>query len=367
MLSTDATALREGSATRERFREYNALSDTLSIIVLTTDRQSLPRGALAPRVTLYATRSWNRPLALLDAGIIAWRLIRSGDSSQTVLTAQDPFELGLLGLIIARCLGIYLQVQIHTDFASPFFKNESLRNRLRTFLAQRVIPRADGVRVVSERIAAAVRDIALWQRVVVLPIYVPLSPREPKQTSTDKLTILAVSRLTKEKDIATALKALRDVLAQFPNVTFRIVGEGPEHTALENEARNLGIEKSVVFEGHTDDVAPYYQSADVFLLTSRYEGYGRVLIEAAYANLPIIMTNVGIAGDILLDEKHALVCTVSSPQCIASKLERLIADPLLRGRLGTAAREAVESARISKEEYLMRYRESLKMCMMKSL
>ena len=60
-------------------------------------------------------------------------------------------------------------------------------------------------------------------------------------------------------------------------------------------------------EPWTDDPFSYYKTADLFLLTSNYEGYGMAVVEAMAAGCPVIMTDVGLAGEVLIDKKDGLV------------------------------------------------------------
>lgn len=263
MISRDKNIFKNGSEVRQRMFEYGKLAEKLRIMVL------------------------SRPFKFLKIG----KEIKGFD----LITTQDPFECGLFGYAIARILKIPLQLQIHTDFMSPYFGKESLLNRIRIMLAKFLIPRANCVRVVSERIK---KSLPADKRVTVLPIFINIEKIKDTSISIDlhkkypqfNFIILMASRLTKEKNIKMAIDAL-------PNekIGLIIVGAGPEKN-------NLKLRNNVIIEPWTNNIVSYYKTCDLFLLTSNYEGYGRTLVEAAAAGCNIISSNVGIAEEILEKE-----------------------------------------------------------------
>jgi glycosyltransferase involved in cell wall biosynthesis len=125
-------------------------------------------------------------------------------------------------------------------------------------------------------------------RVIVIdePILtsVPKVRRRPKFART---SIMFAGRLVAQKNVSLALRTL----AELPgDITLAIVGDGPDRTKLEAQARRLGIDSRVTFTGPVPDIAPHLAEADIFLLPSRFEGYPAVLIEALAAGLPVVTT-----------------------------------------------------------------------------
>ena len=115
------------------------------------------------------------------------------------------------------------------------------------------------------------------------------------------------SRLTKEKNIGMAIEAMKEVVKERPKTGLIIVGDGPEREALELKTTNYKLKTNIIFENWTDDLASYYKTADLFLLTSNYEGYGRTIIEAMAANCPIVMTDVGLAGEVVKNYYNGII------------------------------------------------------------
>src|SRR3989344_935980 len=331
-----------------------------------------------------------------------------------IITAQD-MEHSLLAWKFSKIYGIPWQMQIHTDIFSPYFAKQSLKNQIRVRLAKFLLPRADCVRVVSERIKKSIDSRLTIQasRIKVLPVFVDIEKIKNAPVKTDlhqkygkdKFIILIASRITKEKNIKMALEvfasakaqilqdlAQRDgsdlpagrhgrairqpaspglqrgeqvnlrVLAKFGDETalLLVVGDGPEKESLRRMARELGLSENVKFEPRTNDLVSYYKTCDLFLLTSNYEGYGMTLVEAAAARIDssarqagakIISSDVGIAGEIL------------SPEAIFKVGDK----EDLKRKLGLALEKKLPvppaPPQLTKEEYLRLYRNSFEACL----
>ena len=366
MLSTDQKIFDAGSEAHRRMIGYDSIFDELHIIVYTNSSAGYKRIALSDNVFAHPTGCISRVFYFRDAIAIAKSILRSQVSiADWAVSSQDPFETGLVGYFIKKKFAIPWQVQIHTDIFSPYFWRESLKNKLRVLLARRLITRADGIRVVSERIASVlVRDYpALRPRVTVLPVFVEIEKTRAMIIRTDlrkkyhqfDLIILMASRLTKEKNIGMAIDAIHMVVAQMPDTGLVIVGDGPEKDKLQKKIARNDLMDSVIIEPWTDDLASYYKTADCYVLTSNYEGYGRTVVEAMAAGCPVIMTDVGIARDIVKNDVSGMIVPVMDTDALHRALARFMEDAALRPRLVTGAYQAVEDMK-SKEDYFTQYK-----------
>ena len=245
------------------------------------------------------TNSYSRLLYIFDAFRKARHLPKPD-----IVSAQDPFETGLVAWFLARHFDVPLHIQIHTDLFSPSYAWHSLSNRVRVSLARFVLRRATRIRTVSDRIKQSlIRELHIpAERVSVLPIYVDIESlrNAPKDAAlavkfaSYRTKLLVVSRLEPEKNIQLALRAFKESAP--PSTCLIIVGSGSEQKSLMRLAETLGIAESVFFEGAVE-AAPYYRVADLVLVTSRFEGYGLVIIEALASGVPVLSTDVGIAHE----------------------------------------------------------------------
>jgi 1,2-diacylglycerol 3-alpha-glucosyltransferase len=181
--------------------------------------------------------------------------------------------------------------------------------------------------VVSYRIQEYLSAIIEPSRIEVRPIKVDVEKfKNPvitidlrKKYSQFSKIVLMISRLEPEKNMIMALEAFKKVIEKIPTAGLVIVGKGNEENVLIQKAIQLGIQKSVIFEGWQNDTPSYYKTADLFLSTSWYEGYGVTFAEAQAAGTKIVSTDVGIAREIgatIVDWK---------PESIASGIIGIIA------------------------------------------
>ena len=250
-----------------------------------------------------------------------------------LITVQDPYFLGFLAVKLSEKFLVPIEVQIH-----GFEKMEGGRARLARF----VLERAAKIRVVSERLKREIttRYALHATRFYILPVYtqIEISQRIVKRKTVPyPFTFLTVGRLVSVKNIALQINAFAKVAKEIPHIRLRIVGDGPERAKLELEARSLKLEASVVFEGYQNNLGRFYEEADAFLFTSNSEGWGRVVLEAAAHKLPIIMTDVGLAREVIKNEESGLVIPVGDERELTLAMKEFLDKPELRVRLGEAA------------------------------
>lgn len=362
VIGSDKALFDDASDVVRRTRLYGKMVDELHVIVFSLRSHGCQNKKLADNVYVYPTNSYSRALYVFDAFRIGKKIKTSG---VTLISSQDPFEAGVVSYLLSRALHAPLHLQAHTDFLSRHFVSHSLLNRLRSAVAHILLPKASCVRVVSKRIAESIerRGIRLAQAPVILPIFSSLKPLLNSERTTFLFskypeftqTILMVSRLEKEKAINQAVEAFRPVHASFPNVGLIIVGDGRERPHLEHLSKELSLDTHIRFEGWQRDVSPYFLSADVYLLSSRYEGFGLSLVEAAAAGCSIVSTNVGVASE-LAEKDAAVVVSVGDSAQMAVSLKGLLGDASRREILSRSARLAARSFDMDEAEYLRQYK-----------
>ncbi len=150
--------------------------------------------------------------------------------------------------------------------------------------------------------------------------------------------VLVLSRLVPHKQIEDALDAVAQLRASIPDLHLDIVGGGWWSQRLTDHAQRLGIGDAVTFHGHVDDSAKHHvmQQAWVHVLPSRKEGWGLAVIEAAQHAVPTVgyRSSGGLADSIIDGVTGVLVDDRAE---LVSRLEQLLADPVLRDQLGVKA------------------------------
>ncbi|MFI5260368.1 MAG: glycosyltransferase [Candidatus Paceibacteria bacterium] len=351
-ISNDPTIFDPNSAARARMRAYTAAIGELHIVSVGGPNAKDNREG---NLFLHPVRSWKvfrvRTLAAHAHEIILKYHIE-------VVSAQDPFEHGLAGLRAVQGTDAKLHIQVHTDFLSPWFvrggnwRSPNVRmpllNTYRRSIADGVLPKASGIRVVSERVKESL--IARYGSRIPEPIVIPVMvdatvpapaplPAHPSFT----FALIAVGRLEPEKRIEDILAALKLVARKYPMVGLFIAGPGNERKHLERMAESLGLADKVVFLGDRPDARALMASAQAFIQASAYEGYGRTLIEAALAKVPIITTDVGIVGEVFKGYEDVLAVPVADPTALSLSIVGLIEDIPVRLQLPLHAEAAVRA------------------------
>ncbi|MBI5134450.1 MAG: glycosyltransferase [Candidatus Taylorbacteria bacterium] len=328
MISTDRKILEEGSPIRARMLDYAGLFDELHVVVFAKKEAGTAPFAIG-NLSVYPTNSLSKLLYVRDATAIGSSIIRDSGfvAGDSVITTQDPFETGLVGKTLSEKFGLPLHIQIHTDFYSPYFK-DSVLNRIRIALSNRTLPKASAIRAVSERIKRSL-PLDLQAKASVLPIFadvtaiegapVPVGFRQ-KHPRFAKMAVVA-SRLTKEKDIGSALEAFAAAKKESPEAGLVVVGSGPEEGKLKSKVQSLGLADWVVFEPWAEraTVISYMKTADAFLSSSLYEGYGLSMLEAHSSGATLVVTDAGIAPELT-----TFLCSPGDVSCLSRRLSEAL-------------------------------------------
>ena len=191
---------------------------------------------------------------------------------------------------------------------------------------------ADRVVAVSEGVA---EDISRWsgvtgEDVIVIPnaawghskkVKMQGAPDHPWLTpSRDYKVIVSVGRFCLQKDFETLLIAFANVIKE-KDVRLLIYGDGRERKKLISLANRMGLSESVSFPGYANNVLKEIKAADMFVLSSRWEGFGNVLVEALGAGLPIVSTDCPSGpSEILGNGKYGMLVPVGNPEAMSEAI-----------------------------------------------
>lgn len=209
-------------------------------------------------------------------------------------------------------------------------RTEALKLRLTTRL---FYPLADARTMCSNAAADDLAELAGMERdqieVVYNPISVPdrIAPTEEAEAAWGGggPRIITVGNLKAVKNHALLL----DAFAQLTDKDARlmILGHGDLLPNLQQQTRQLGIAERVIFKGFVSDPWPYYASADLFVLSSDYEGFGNVLVEAMLAGLPVVSTDCpGGPNEILDGGRYGKLVPVGDAPALADAMARAVCD-----------------------------------------
>lgn len=171
---------------------------------------------------------------------------------------------------------------------------------------------------------------------------------EPTNNYNNNNYIIAVGRLSIEKDFISLIKAWNLVQRECPTWKLKIVGEGPERNNLEEEIKRLNLGNSVVLTGYSNNIKKEMAESSIFVLTSLYEGFGLVLLEAMACGLPSVAFACQFGPkDIITDEKNGLLIYNRDIKSLSEKLIYLIQHLDVRKEMSNQALKRVDDFSIN--------------------
>jgi len=261
-----------------------------------------------------------------------------------VLTTQVPYDEAWLALTFGAWYGIPVIGQIHTDlFAEHPAASRRVRDTLRSWAARRTLAAFAAVRTVSSESGTSIARFAAHLPLATIPVPVPMVARGSRIVAQKQPRVIFVGRLAPEKDLRSWLRVARAVWQQHPEARFEIVGDGVEREPLQREAERLGLGRVLSFAGFVphETLRDIYASASVLLLTSRTEGFGRVLVEAASQGTAAVSTALAGPRDIIINGVTGFLHEPGDIAGLARSVSRLVGEPRRATIMGAQARTLV--------------------------
>jgi glycosyltransferase involved in cell wall biosynthesis len=221
-------------------------------------------------------------------GTIAAKLAGVRAVVKTVHGSMEPF--GGAARLKMRFYGVLERILDDRATDTILSVSNDIRDQLVTRTSTRVVTIHNGIdekRVVIENNREAVRK------------HLGIAP--------DHYVVGSVGRLVPVKGYDFLQRAAKLVLDEIPNVSFILVGDGPQRAELEDLSRDLGVDHNLIFTGHRSDAYDLINSMDVFVISSLHEGIPTVLLEAMLLSIPVVSTAVGGIPEVLVDGTGSLV------------------------------------------------------------
>ena len=166
----------------------------------------------------------------------------------------------------------------------------------------------------------------------------PDAPSELAPPAPGPPLLLAIGRLTAQKDHPTLLRAFAEAHRRQPEALLAILGIGPLEADTRALVAELGLDGAVLLPGRVE-IRDWLERADAFVHTSRWEGFGLVLLEAMLAGLPVAATRVSAVPEVVADGETGLLVEPGEVPALSEALDALLGDAHLRRRLGAAGLE----------------------------
>ena len=166
----------------------------------------------------------------------------------------------------------------------------------------------------------------------------PIASNFTKLFDQERLVIGCVARLVHQKDHETLIKGFAHFSKGAINARLIIVGDGPLLESLQKLAKEFEISDKIVWTGRVDDVYRYYRQMDIFVLASKTEGFGLVLLEAMQCGIPVIGADNSAIPEVI--GEAGLLFNPGDSRDLANKLTAL-SNPIERSRLSIAGQKRI--------------------------
>ncbi len=243
-------------------------------------------------------------------------------------------EGGLAGLLAGTPVMLHTVHGPYTDY-SPSLSSR-LKIVLRHFLELLIARRFHRIVTVSDAIRNYIeKSIHIpGERLSTVHNGIPAAAKPPNRPQREIVTFITVGRLAPVKNHEMMLRAFHDLAKQHQNVRLVIVGDGPQRPALEAEIKRHRIEDKVSMRGFRPDIDALLADADIFMLTSRYEGISIALLEAMRSGLPAICTSVGGIPETVIDGETGLLVPLDNHEALVRAMATLAGSKTLRDEMG---------------------------------
>ncbi len=266
-------------------------------------------------------RSWIKYLLIPKA--IYQAIILNSQYHFDAIVTQDQLATGLIGVICKWLFRKPLIVQLHGDDLDklPFvFK----------IISKFVLSQTDTLRVVNPHIFNQLKQQFNSLKIAHIPLMVDVKYfYKPIQTKEQIHRFISVGRFIHSKRFDLVVQAFAKLQHFYPNIKLVMVGNGPTQKDVQELVNQRRLQKNIYFTGYLDKInlRQQYHNADVFIFASEHEGWGSVFVEAMASGLPIVTTNVGAVGSLVISDKNAKVSRVGDVENLAKGMQFFIKYP----------------------------------------
>lgn len=268
-----------------------------------------------------------------------WRIVSELRKDCPAVVQSQHFYTNLYAGLSACVLGLRGVGAVRSDVLSEVRNNGRLFGNLSLRLPRVLVANSRAALSNLERLRVGRSRVRYLQNVVDTEHFKPT----PRGARREAVHLLAIGRLVEEKRLDCFLRVVARVRDSARiRLHAVIVGDGPLHSRLEQQARDLGLLPGVVeFRGGVEDPASAYREADVLALTSGHEGTPNVVLEAMASGLPVVCFSVGDVPELVRNGITGFSLAPENEDGMADALLKLVSDPQLRIEVGMRARDFV--------------------------
>lgn len=360
MLSNDEALLHSSEKqvgdTLQRFQRYAEGLEEMLVLVPTQQKKATPLRHGKINIIPCEGRGYLRFYTVYREAVR-----RSRERPFDLVVTNDAV-LGWIGARLKRRWASKLQISVFgLEIFNKYWLRQRLLNRALAILQKQALRQADTLRSdTQEAKRLLVKHLSIPKdRIFVIPVapsaqMIQKFSHASKDTivrnrygaSDETVLVLSVTALDLAKNVPLLIEAAAQVVSRARLVRFLIVGDGPQRTLIEQKIHQHQLKAHVFLLGKLpyEDLVALYASSDLFVLPSLHEGFARVLMEAAFARLPIVATEeVMGACDIIVSGESGLLVSNKNPSALAEAILELVSNPARRRKFGEQLYRTVAS------------------------
>ncbi len=281
----------------------------------------------------------------IKMGLNLYKHLQKCNSNVLLSTMEIPNIVSVLATWTGNSIPVILRIANINSKKERHGKYKTIPS-----LKRLTYPRAEKVVTISDGVAEDLAGITGMDTADMTTIYNPAydpkiatQAREPINhewlNDEDKRVVIGVGNMKPQKDFETLIRAVHQVNKK-EDLYLVVLGKGDLKHELESLAKNLGINGCVSFPGFVDNPYAYMARADLFVLSSAWEGFGNVIVEAMACGTPVVCTDCpGGPSEILEDGKFGPLVPVGDDHALAEAIQDLLEDPTDSERLVNRAQD----------------------------
>lgn len=307
-----------------------------------------------------------------------WRLVRSIRPLRNYLSSHQPDvvfgAMNHVSICLLRALNglecsIPTVISVHNNLRKGLIGNSSWTGNFIYWCMRRSYGKADRIVAISKGVASQLLEMKLARPGQISVIYnlcvnnevhtAQKAPISDYQVPFERPLLVACGRLTEQKGYPYLLDAFRRVRDE-RQAELWILGEGDQRSTIESRIEELGLVENVSLLGFRNNPFKFMAAADVFVLSSLWEGFGNVIVEAMACGTPVVATDCPHGpGEIITHEKNGLLVPPADSDALSNALLRVLRDQSLKEQLTENGKERARDFHASKigQQYLGLFRE----------
>lgn len=316
-------------------------------------------------ITVYEIPTLQREISFWKDWKTLWQLKRIIRKGKYDIVHCHSTKAGFLGRVAAKLSGV--KKIYFTVHSWAFYNKQEYGKKIKFFQRIQKIGSLFSTKIicVSEKVKhdGLENKIAKDKKFQVIKNGIKFELKDSKNTirqkmhiPKDKVIIIMTARLAHPKDPLLFLKASRIVKSRLPEAKFIVIGDGPLTSQSQAFISGNGLSQTTALLGEKspEDARQLMKACDIFVLTSKFEGLPITIIEAMFAGLPVIASDVGGVGELVHNNKNGFLLKTQSPDELAERIIYLIENRSKAVKMGKQGRAMAEK-NFSAERMVRKY------------